>query len=169
MERVSKPDTSPLIMACKRCGHREWSETQIPPPWPAKDTEYVRIVVEITDDDKKVQQIRALRQLDQQLAGLPADKAIKTLASNKTIDLGIHRLDAARQLLEKASALNLKARLAGPEEDLPDDQVGRKLIEPFGAPVSVGKPGEEAAVIPFLRIVIGVILIGAVVAWIMWG
>jgi hypothetical protein len=33
MKQVSKPNTSPLIMECKKCGHREYAEIQVPPPW----------------------------------------------------------------------------------------------------------------------------------------
>ncbi|MFC1813333.1 hypothetical protein ACFL03_11670 [Thermodesulfobacteriota bacterium] len=36
MVRVSEENASPLIVKCQKCGHREYAEVQIPPPWPAE-------------------------------------------------------------------------------------------------------------------------------------
>jgi hypothetical protein len=33
MVRISPVDSSPLIVECQRCGHREYAEVQIPPVW----------------------------------------------------------------------------------------------------------------------------------------
>jgi rRNA maturation protein Nop10 len=51
MKRISPANTSPLIMECKRCGHREWAEIQVPPPWgiDKKEMEYKRVVVHRTE------------------------------------------------------------------------------------------------------------------------
>lgn len=34
---VSEEKASPLIMECKKCGHQEYAEVQIPPPWPPEN------------------------------------------------------------------------------------------------------------------------------------
>ena len=34
MVRISSVDTSPLIVECKVCSHREYAEVNIAPPWP---------------------------------------------------------------------------------------------------------------------------------------
>jgi len=36
MEPVSPENTSPLVMRCQVCGHEEYREVQIAPPWPAR-------------------------------------------------------------------------------------------------------------------------------------
>ena len=33
MVSVSPKDTSPLILECQKCGHREYAEVQVPPGW----------------------------------------------------------------------------------------------------------------------------------------
>ena len=37
MSKVSAGTSSPLIMVCQRCGHQEYAEVQVPPPWPATE------------------------------------------------------------------------------------------------------------------------------------
>ena len=39
MKRVSAPNTGPLIVECQSCGHREYAEVQVPPPWPIQKKE----------------------------------------------------------------------------------------------------------------------------------
>ena len=36
MKRLSPEDSSPLIMECEDCKHREYAEIQIVPPWPPR-------------------------------------------------------------------------------------------------------------------------------------
>jgi len=33
MLRISEENSSPLIVECRECGHREYAEIQITPPW----------------------------------------------------------------------------------------------------------------------------------------
>ena len=148
MERVSEENTSPLIVECQSCGHREWAEAQIPPPWPAdnSDVEYRRVVVDRTGDQAQAEEIRALRKLNQELGSLPVKEAAKRIGSSKSIDLGVHRLEDAQELLKRAEAWGLKARLELPEKD---------------------SPGSKDKVMPFRWIVIGGALILAVIVWIL--
>ncbi len=37
MGRVSREDTSPIVVECKRCSHREYAEVQVTPPWHPSD------------------------------------------------------------------------------------------------------------------------------------
>jgi hypothetical protein len=170
MKRVSPANTSPLIMECKRCGHREWAEIQVPPPWgiDKKELEYKRVVVYRTEGPKKVKEIRALRKLNEELGRLPADEAAKRIGSSQSIDLGVFPLKDAQSLLKRAEAWGLKARLELPEENpLSLKEKVQQFFEPSGSPVTVGVPGEDTRVIPFGWIVIGGALILGIVVWIL--
>ena len=146
MERVSPENTSPLIVECQSCGHQEWAEIQVPPPWPAGDMEYRRVVFDRSGDQARAEEIRALRKLNQELGSLPVKEAAKRIGSSKSIDLGVHLLEDAQELLKRAEAWGLKARLELPEKD---------------------SPGSKDKVMPFRWIVIGGALILAVIVWIL--
>ena len=113
MERVSAANMSPLIMECEICGHREWAEIQISPPWPIdkKGTEYARVIVYRTEGPAIAKEIRALRKLNQKIGRLPMHEAAKKIGSSQTIDLGVYRLNDAQDLFKKATAWGLKAML----------------------------------------------------------
>ena len=158
MERVSPANTSPLIMECQSCGLRQWAEIQIPPPWgiDKKEVEYKRVVVYRAEGPAKAKEIQALRKLNEELGKLPADKAANKIASSQSIDLGVFPLKDAQDLLKRAEAWGLKARLELPEENsLSLKEKVQQLFEPSGSPVTVGAPGEDTRVIPFGWIVIG--------------
>jgi len=168
MKRVSPADTSPLIMECKRCGHREWAEIQVPPPWGInkKELEYKRVVVYRTEGPAKAKEILALRKLNEELGKLPADEAAKKIASSRSIDLGVFPLKDAQDLLKRAEAWGLKARLELPEENsLGLKEKVQQLFELSGSPVTVGESGEDTKVIPFGWIVIGGALILGIIVW----
>jgi hypothetical protein len=166
MKRVSPVDTSPLIMECKKCGHREWAEIQVPPPWSGDDkgVEYKRVVVYRAEGPTQAEEIQALRKLSEELRRLPATEAAQRIGSSQAIDLGIYPVQDAHDILKRAEALGLKAGLERPEEQskVTDDKRLR-LFEPFGAPVTVGEPGEDTSVVPFGWIVIGGAVIIAVI------
>ena len=170
MARVSPENTSPLITECHDCGHREWAEVHFSPPWPPdqRAAEYARVVVYIAEGRAKAEEIQALRKLNQELGMLPMNEAAKRIRSSQSIDLGVHRLEDAQDLLKSAEAWGLRARLELTEENSFDHHDRRRFFKPFGRPVSGGKPGEDATVIPFLWIVIGGALIIAVIVWALW-
>lgn len=116
MEQVSSENTSPLIVECQHCGHREWAEIQVPPPWPPRDTEYVRVVVSREKGQARAREIQAFRRLNQELAGLPMGEAAERIGTSQSIDLGVHPLEEAQDLLKRAEGLGLKAVLEPPEE-----------------------------------------------------
>jgi hypothetical protein len=152
MQRVSPVDKSPLIMECQGCGHREWAEIQVPPPWRGDErgVEYKRVVVYRAEGPAKAEELQALRKLSEELGTLPVAEAAKTVASSQTIDLGTHPLQDAQALLKRAEALSLKAGLELPEEQsIGSQDKGLRFFEPFGAPVTVGGLGEDSKVIPF--------------------
>lgn len=165
MKQVSPPDTSPVIMECRRCQHREYAEILVPQPWaPVVQTEY-RLVVHRTPGPAKAPEVKAFRKLSQELRSLPVHVAAEQIGSNLIIDLGMHSDEDAQALLKQATALGLDASLIGPEGYITDQD--ERLFEPFGSPVSVGDPGEETTVIPFGWILIGALLI-TVVVWLLW-
>jgi hypothetical protein len=166
MKRVSPVDTSPLIMECKKCGHREWAEIQVPPPWPGNDNgvEYKRVVVYRAEGPGKSEEIQALRKLSEELRRLPVTEAAQRIGYSQTIDLGIYPVQDAQDIIKRAEVLGLKAGLGQPEEQpIDSDDQGLRLIEPFGAPVTVGEPGEDNRVVPFGWIVIGGVVAIAVI------
>ncbi len=170
MERVSPANKSPLIMECQSCGLRQLAEIQVPPPWgiDKKGVEYTRVVVYRVEGPAKAKEIQALRKLNEELGRLPAEKAAKRIGAGQSIDLGVHLLEDAQDLLKRAEAWGLKARLELPKENSLSlkDKV-KQLFESFGAPVTVGEPGEDTTVIPFGWIVIGGALIFAVIVWVL--
>ncbi len=167
MKRVSKENMSPLIMECQTCAHREYAEIQISPKgfFGNKSVEYSRVVVRREGNKATAEEVRALRKLDQDLGSLPMGEAVKRIGSSQSIDLGVHCLEDAQDLLKKAETCGLKAMLVPPEEDSLDHQDKRRFFEPFGAPVSVGEPGEDTTVIPLGWIVIGAALILSLLVW----
>jgi len=165
MKQVSPPDVSPVIVECRRCHHREYAEILVPPPWsPVEQTAY-RVIVHRTEGPAKAQEVRAFRKLSQELQSLPVHVAAEQIGSNLIVDLGMHSDEDAQALLKQATALGLDASLIGPDGYITDQD--ERFFESFGAPVSVGEPGEETTVIPFGWILIGVLLIAAVV-WLLW-
>jgi hypothetical protein len=165
MKQVSPPDVSPVIMECRRCHHREYAEILVPPPWsPVEQTAY-RVIVHRTAGPAKAPEVRAFRKLSQELRSLPVHVAAEQIGSNLIVDLGMYSEDDAVALLKQATELGLDASLIGPEDYITDQD--ERFFESFGAPVSVGEPGEETTVIPFGWILIGVTLIAAVV-WLLW-
>ena len=46
MIKISPEDSSPLIVECQKCRHREYTEVQVSPPWPAETSA-------LTDDSSK--------------------------------------------------------------------------------------------------------------------
>jgi hypothetical protein len=168
MKRVSPANTSPLIMECKRCGHREWAEIHVPPPWgkDKKRVEYTRVVVYRAKGPAKAKEIQALRNLNEDLGRLPVDEAAKRIGASQSIDLGVFPLKDAQDLLKRAEAWGLEARLEPPEEySLSLKEKVQQFFEPSGSPVTVGEPGEDTRAIPFGWIVIGGALILAVIVW----
>ncbi|MFC1580267.1 hypothetical protein ACFL4N_05080 [Thermodesulfobacteriota bacterium] len=167
MERVSPENTSPLIMECRLCSHREWAEIQVSPTWAPvqRDMAYARVVVTRIESQAGAGEIQALRELNQEIAALPMDEAAKRIGSSQTIDLGTHPLDIAQKLLKRAEGLGLKARLKHPEGEPPLD--GKQSTGLLGAPVTVDEPGKAGTVIPFIWIVIGTALIIAVIVWVL--
>lgn len=166
MKRVSPVDQSPLIMECQGCGHREWAEIQVPPPWPGDDrsVEYKRVVVYRAGGPAKAEEVRALRKLSAELNRLPMAEAAKRVESCQAVDLGVHPLEDAQDLLKRAEAMGLKAGLEGPDEgSIVSDDKRLRFFEPFGAPVTVGEPGEDTTIIPFGWIVMGGAVIIAVI------
>ena len=113
MECVSAENTSPLTMACKDCGHSEWAEVQISPPWPINEssTGQTRVVVYKKKGQAKTAVIRALRKLDPELGKLSMDGATKRIGSSPSFDLGIHCLNDARALMNKAKEWGFKVVL----------------------------------------------------------
>lgn len=53
MLRVSEENSSPLIVECQKCGHREYAEVQITPPWPPEKSTPERQLPK-SDTDKTV-------------------------------------------------------------------------------------------------------------------
>ena len=170
MQRVSVEKESPLIMECQTCAHREYAEILISPHGfiDNEGVEYSRVVVRREGEKAKAEEVRALRKLNQELGSLPMNEAAKRIRSSQSIDLGVHRLEDAQDLLKSAEAWGLRARLELTEENSFDHHDRRRFFKPFGRPVSGGKPGEDATVIPFLWIVIGGALIIAVIVWALW-
>ncbi len=169
MERVSAENTSPLIAECQHCGHRELAEVHFSPPWPPdkRSVKYTRVVVYKAEGKAEAEEIRELRKLNQELSRLPMNETAKRIGSSQSIDLGVHRLEDAQDLLKRAEAWGLKAMLELPEENSFGHQDKRRFFEPFGAPVSVGEPGEDTTVIPFVWIVIGGALILVLIVWVL--
>jgi len=166
MKQVSAPDTSPLIMECRRCGHREYAEIHVPAPWsPVEQTVY-RLVVHRTKGPAKAEEVKDFRKLSPELRSLPVHMAAQRIGSNLIVDLGKHSAEEAKALFNKATELGLNASLIG-LDDYTEEQEKQRLFEPFGAPVSVGEPGEETTVIPFEWLLIGVLLI-SVIVWLLW-
>jgi len=128
MKRISPENTSPMIMECQSCGHQEWAEIQVPPPWPAGDMEYRRVVVDRAGDQARAEEIRALRKLNQELGSLPMKEAAKRIGSSKSIDLGVHLLEDAQALLKRAEAFGLKARLERLEKDSPGSKDNMRYL-----------------------------------------
>ncbi len=63
MKQVSSEDVSPLIVECWHCGHREYAEIHVPPPWPPAESAEYRVVVNRKEGPAKAEQVRALRKL----------------------------------------------------------------------------------------------------------
>ncbi|MCP4289974.1 MAG: hypothetical protein GY792_37100 [Gammaproteobacteria bacterium] len=162
MKQVSPPDSSPLIMECRRCHHREYAEILVPPPWSSVEQTAYRLVVHRAEGPAKAPEVRALRKLRQELRNLPVHVAAERIGASTTIDLGTHSTDVAQDLLKQAMALGLKAELVEPSVSFGEQQ----FFEPFGAPATVGEPG-EGQVIPFIWILIGALLVAAIV-WLLW-
>jgi hypothetical protein len=167
MQRVSVQNESPLIVECRSCAHREYAEVLISPNgfFDNKKVEYRRVVVCRESEKAKVWEVRALRKLKPEFGGLPMNEAVRRIGSSRYIDLGVHSLDDAQNILERTEAQGLKARLEHPDENTIADQERYRFFEQFGAPVSVGEPGEDTIVIPFGWILIGIALILAVLVW----
>ncbi len=165
MRRASPPDTSPVIMECRRCHHREYAEILVPAPWSPVEQGAYRVIVHRNQGPAAAQEVKAFRKLSRELRSLPIDAVAEYIGSNRIVDLGVHSEEDARGLVKQAIKLGLEARLIGPEGSVTDQD--DRLYEPFGAPVSVGEPGEETRVIPFGWLVIGVLLVAAVV-WFLW-
>ncbi len=166
MKRISPEDSSPLVVECKKCGHQEWAEIQVPPPWSGdnKGEAESRVVVYKNAGKIEAKVAMALRKANEDLGSLPVNEAIKRIASSTVIDLGVHELEAAKDLQKRLEILGLKVRLVDPEEHVFEEaEEMESFFESFGAPVTVGKPGEDTIVIPFGWIVLGIVLIVGVI------
>lgn len=169
MERISDENASPLIVECLNCGHREYAEIHVSPPWDIDQQElkHASVVVFRPEGRITAEQIHALRELNQDLSYLPVKEAATKISSNPSIDLGTHPLKDAQDLVEKARSLGLNARLESSEEN----SCGKKNKETWksnasGMPVSVGNP-DDTTVIPFMWVFIGGALVLAVVVWVL--
>jgi len=170
MQRVSEENESPLIMECRDCSHREHAEVQISPDdfFDNNEPEYRRVLVYREDDKTNAKEVRGLRKLIPELGGLPMTAAIKRIEESRHIDLGFHSLDDAQELIQQVESLGLTV-LVLPQDETPiDDQDNSyRLFEPFGAPVSVGEPGVDSIVIPFVWILIAAALVVALLVWLL--
>lgn len=165
MEQVSQKNASPFIVECLDCGHREWAEVHISTPWSPtkKGLEYKRVVVYREKGRATAKEIGALRKLNKDLGGLPMNEAAERIQSSRSIDLGVHQLHHAQGLIKRAKNLGMTAVLEGPEK-----QNEGQILGMLGAPVSVGEPGEDTRVIPFIWIAIAVVLSLAIIVWALW-
>ncbi len=136
-------------MECRQCGHRKYAEIQPSPPWPPAESVEYRLVVHRTKGPAKALEVQALRKISPELRSLPVHVAAERVGTSATIDLGVHSPDDAKDLLKKAEALGLNARLEHPDDYAVDQN--ERFFAPFGAPVTVGEPG-EGQVIPFVWI-----------------
>jgi len=169
MQRVSEENQSPVIMACSACAHREHAETQATPEFNFENVEIGcrRVVVCRGSKKTSAKEVRALRSLCADLASLPMTEAIKRIESSKYIDLGVYPSGDAQLLLMRAEALGLKAVLDNPDESSIADLDESNLYESSGTPVSVGAPGVDSIVIPYVWIIIFVALILAAIVWLL--
>ncbi len=167
MKRISPKDSSPFIVACKKCGHQEWAEIQVPPTWDGDNNGVPerRVVVYKKAGKVEAKVAMALRKVNEDLARLPVNEAIKKITSSTVIDLGVHEMEAAKDIQKRLEILGLKVRLVDPEEHVFEETEEKEsFFEPFGASVTVGAPGEDSRIIPFWLIAFGAMLIIGVIA-----
>ena len=169
MQRVSEENESPVIMECSACAHREHAEIQATPELNIDNVEIgcKRVVVCRELKKTSAKEVRALRSLCSDLASLPMIEAIKRIESSKHINLGVYPSGDAQLLLMQAEALGLKALLDNPDESSIADLDESRMYESSGAPVSVGVPGANSIVIPYVWIIIFVVLILAAIVWLL--
>jgi len=120
--------------------------------------EHAQVVIYREEGPARVEELCALRKLDPYLARLSASKALEYIAERGVIDHGFHFKIEAQQLAERVEPLGLEVRLALSDVDSPEPERDSRLFEPFGAPVSVGEPGEDVVIIPFVWILIALIV-----------
>lgn len=170
MQRISAEGESPLVVECPSCSHREYAEFQISPEgfFDDVEVEYRRVVVVREGKKGRADEVRALRKLKPELGALPITEAAVRIESSRYIDLGVHPIEDARDILERAKAEGLNALLAHPDDDSMVGHVRLGFFKRFGAPVSIGKSGEDVIIIPFGWILIGIALVLAVILWLLF-
>lgn len=169
MQRVSEENENPVIMECSSCYHREHAEIQATPEFNFENVEIgcKRVVVCRVSKKTSAKEVRALRSLSSGLASLSMTEAIKRIESSKYIDLGVYPSGDAQLLLTRAESLGLKAVLDNPDESSIADLDESSLYESSGTPVSVGAPGVNSIVIPYVWIIIFFVLILAAIVWLL--
>lgn len=167
MHQVSPPDQSPLIMECRACGHQEQAEIHIGPEgfFAGQELEYRRVLIYRQGEKATAAEVQAIRKLVPELGRLPMHEAVRRIEEGPCIDLGFHPLEEARTLVEEVAAHGLDVRLVPTEEDRDMEQNRQRFFGPFGAPVSVGEPGQDTLILPFglLALLVVILLIVLVV------
>ena len=161
MHQVSPANQSPLIMKCRACGHQEHAEIHIGPEgfFDEQESEFRRVLIYRQGEKTTAAETRVIRQLVPELGSLPMHEAVRRIEEGPCIDLGFHSLEEAQALVEEVAAQGVDARLIPPEENGDMEQDGQRFFGPFGAPVTVGEPGQDMLILPLGLIALIVVLL----------
>lgn len=168
---ISLPDTSPVIMECPKCGHREYAEILLSPPWPPVSDKELnnRILIHRKVGPASAHELKALRQLHPDFKSLTIDDLKEMISTLKVIDMGVFYKDDAQKLIAKSQQLGLQATLE--QVEIPfsisdhEDTNKTHFWENFGAPVSVGDPESDEQIIPFVWIIVILCMILLILYW----
>lgn len=145
-------------------------EIQIPPPWAPEQgqRQECRVVVHKGEDQSNAEAAQALRKLSTDFSVLPMKVALERVSREHAFDLGFHPEAKAKQLAKKAESLGMIALVASHYDQPSESKEDRGILDPFGAPVSIGELGETPIIIPFFWILIAVVALIALMIWFFW-